>query len=780
MFFNVKLLIQLAFFGRETFTLTAGTDTLTGTTGNDTFTADYVTNSAGNDAKTLNLLDAIDGGQGVDTLLINGKGTAGTTPQVNDLTGTIKNIEKLVYTGELDSLASDTIDASNLDSALQSITLKTANVEGATSGASGGGTNITNLASGVAVGFDGNITDGAGRAWVNASYAATATAAKIELNNAYSSETGNDITLNLSGAALDSLTISGTTNKTSTVTGKLVVDGGTAPITGLTVNGGSTQVNVDASTLTGLKTINLSGSTGETTIASAAAGATVAITGSAQKDTITHSANLDSTTDLNVTLGAGNDKLSLTSGTIDFTSAKVVLDGGDGTDTLGLAYADIADLVATTKKATVTNFETLAVTGAATTAQSVDASKLSAFTTLVWSGTNTGTAGNATGPVAPSTAIAISKVQSAQTYSFTTNVTGGAATSGGSGAEKNGAKALTLAVASDTATDTVKLSIGDASATAATTKVVLAASAADNSGSAAASSVDATQFETVNIASVGVNDAQSTTAGTVGTNSNVIGGGSNTASIVIGTNATIAVTGTKDLTFTGAISGTNATLDASALVGGVSATMDGTNNTVKGGSSNNSIDGGAGNDTITTYAGHDAVVGGDGVDTINVGAGNDTVNAAGTSSTTVSDADTITLGAGSDKVAVSVLHGSVAAANAANSIDKITDFAAGGTDKLYAAALTNSTAANAFYDVKSVDTSAAADILAAATAAATGATVKYGITAAVNDVYLFTYGGKDYVFMDEATAGAVNAGDVIVEVTGYTGTFAKTDFIFAA
>jgi len=668
-----------------------------------------------------------------------------------------------------------------LDSALQSITLKTANVQAAASGASGAAT-ITNLSSGVAVGLSGNITDGSDTAAVKAVYGATATAAVLELTNAYSSETGNDVLVAFNGAKLDTLTISGTTNKTSTITGKVVVgvaSGDAAPFTALNVNGGSTQVNIDASALTGLKTINLSGSTGATTIASAAAGATVAITGSAQADTVTHSANLTSTTKLNINLGVGNDKLLLTSGTIDFLSADVVLNGGDGIDTLGLAYADIADLVSASKKATVSGFETLAITGAATTAQSVDASKLSAFSTLVWSGTNSGYSASATSGTSTD-AITVTKVQSAQTYSFTSNVTGGAGNDAGSAsaATANGRKALVFSLESDGSTDVINLSVGDATATAATTQVTIAAGAAGSGGAVAASSVDATEFETINLASVGVNDAASLTAGTIGTNANVIGGGSNTNSIVIGANGTIKVTGTKDLLFTGAISGQNATLDASGMTAaGVEVTMDGTNNTVKGGAGNNKIDGGAGNDTITTYGGADEITGGAGRDTIDAGAGNDLIYANDTGSNTDRADDTITLGTGSDVVFVSTLFSVTTTDNYAYSIDKITDFV-GGTDKIKIGAGT--AAANAFYDVKSVDTSAAANLIAAATSAMAGAVTKFGAANAANDVFLFTYGGKDYIFMDEATAGAVNTGDAIIEVTGISGTAVKTDFLFNA
>jgi S-layer protein len=71
--------------GGQTFTLTTGTDSLTGSTGNDTFVA---TNTA--TAATLGAFDVINGGDGTDTLALN------DVNAVTALTGTINSIEKLV------------------------------------------------------------------------------------------------------------------------------------------------------------------------------------------------------------------------------------------------------------------------------------------------------------------------------------------------------------------------------------------------------------------------------------------------------------------------------------------------------------------------------------------------------------------------------------------------------------------------------------------------------------------------------------------------------------
>lgn len=68
----------------ETFTLTTGTDSITGTTGNDTINGT---------ASTLTALDAIDGGAGTDTLLVNDAAAAMATTLPAGMS--ISNVEKM-------------------------------------------------------------------------------------------------------------------------------------------------------------------------------------------------------------------------------------------------------------------------------------------------------------------------------------------------------------------------------------------------------------------------------------------------------------------------------------------------------------------------------------------------------------------------------------------------------------------------------------------------------------------------------------------------------------
>jgi len=741
----------------STFNLTSGVDRVTGTSGDDTFVADFGLVGT-TETTSFQTLDSINGGAGTDTLLIN---ASTATPTYNELTGTITSIENVIYTGSVSAFTSDTIDASKVGG-LTNITFDTVTTDAANA------TTVSNLAAGQSVGIKGKLTDGgAATGAITPSYGATVTAATLTLDNAYGS--GSDTAhVALVGTGLTELDVSGTTKKTSAITGIVSVTS-TPTIKTLKVAGGSTQVNLSVTGLTGLTNIDLSASTGATTIAEAAAATSATtITGSAQKDTVTHSGTVGSTAKLTVALGAGDDTLSLT-GTTDFTSANVSLDGGDGTDTLKLLYADVADLTATAKKATVKGFETLSITGATTTSQSLDASKLTAFSTVLENTAMSGTADTA--------AIAITKAQAAHVYSFAANVTGGAYTADADKA------AVTLAVETDSASDAVSLSIGDAAATVSTTVVTLATAA--TAGHVAASTIDATDIETVNIASVGKQAATaSSTAGTL-TDSNVIGDSSNTNSIIVGANATIKVTGNKDLTITGAISGTNVKVDASALTGGISVTGNSTNNVLIGGASNNTIDGGAGVDTITGGAGKDSLTGGTGKDTIDGGAGDDKIIAnASTSTTTASDADTLTGGSGADTFVVSALtsysySGETTSTKIGYDVDKITDFAAG-TDFI-ALASNSSTVASHLYAVTS-SVESASTLYHAAVAAIAAANSTYGITVGTGadiDVVTFSYGGKSYAYADIDSSGAVDSGDLLVDVTGVTGTLTKADFLVA-
>jgi RTX calcium-binding nonapeptide repeat (4 copies) len=164
------------------------------------------------------------------------------------------------------------------------------------------------------------------------------------------------------------------------------------------------------------------------------------------------------------------------------------------------------------------------------------------------------------------------------------------------------------------------------------------------------------------------------------------------------------------------------------------------------------ITGGAGADTITAGVGvADTIVGGGGADVIVSGTGN--------------FKDTITGGSGADT------FNQVTAQTAV--YDHITDFV-GGVDEIK-----TGFAGAAVTDMRTTSTTGAANVAAAGQIAATAAIA----LAATNydgagDTILFTFGSKTYLAVNEGANGTVVDGtDVIVEVTGITGTLVAGDII---
>jgi hypothetical protein len=195
--------------------------------------------------------------------------------------------------------------------------------------------------------------------------------------------------------------------------------------------------------------------------------------------------------------------------------------------------------------------------------------------------------------------------------------------------------------------------------------------------------------------------------------------------------------------------------------------------------------GGSGNDAFTGAGGADTISGGAGNDTINGGAGKDVISGGDGNDVIVvnnpTQADVITLGAGADKAEfiAAAIADVLKTSSGTTAIVSITDFVAG-TDKI-----------GLFEQAGGVITSV---VLAAAqtiTTAANLTAVYGGITAiaasvdhaAVPAVVVPVSGGASagtYLYVNDTTAAVSSTDDMLINITGITGTLAATDFIFAS
>ena len=374
---------------------------------------------------------------------------------------------------------------------------------------------------------------------------------------------------NVTSTSVDDLNVSG--DKVLTLTS-------TAGMTGLINVAVTGTAGLTATFAEGtMKTIDTSGTTGKATITFDATDATY--TGGAGVDAVTTSAIAPTKA---ISLGAGNDSLTLASGTTAVTGA---ISGGEGTDTLSMVAADIVtadnDLAFA---ALVTGFEALTVTGG-TGAQAINL-------------TNMG---------------------------ITSNIT--VATGDGTLTVNNIANGGTLTLTGDRAGDGVTLVNALFGAAAATTDVInvaMGAIAGFDGGTVTAANV-----ETINLTAL---DLYTTAS-------------AHTLALVADKATAVNISGNAGVNLTLTGSTKIATLDASASTGAVSVTSVSTAAiTMTGGSAADSLTangttastliGGAGADTLTTNLG---------LTTLTGGAGNDLFVISGASAnggiyTTISDA----------------------------------------------------------------------------------------------------------------------------------------------
>lgn len=171
----------------HTFTLTTGADTFVGGASADVFNALSVKadGSPAGATGTLGAFDSIDGGAGKDTLNIYSDGTA----NVGLKGATVKNVETININNT--NAGFGAVDASQFVGATA---INQINVAGA----------VTNLAAGTTAGFNGIVGGTLG-----VSAAATAATASVALTGVKGTAVTNVVALNVGGAALNAVNVSG-------------------------------------------------------------------------------------------------------------------------------------------------------------------------------------------------------------------------------------------------------------------------------------------------------------------------------------------------------------------------------------------------------------------------------------------------------------------------------------------------------------------------------------------------------------------------------------------
>ncbi|BDV01801.1 S-layer protein [Thermodesulfomicrobium sp. WS] len=660
----------------QTFTLTIGTDTLTGTAGNDTFVGGItLAPGTATEVNTLNNGDVLDGGAGTDTL---------QATLVDNSAPTLKNIEnvdaRFLVTAKTLSLASATgvEKVSVVNTAVAASTVSNIGAVGTFA--------VTNHtgANGNTVTFDNGTATKLNATFTNVGVVSATAAKEINVNFDDNVFTEATIAITNSNVNLQSATAGNDDVKTMTVvatgTNELKLTSGAGSLETLTVSGeGSLDVSETATTA--LKTLTSTAKGGVKV--DATAGVLETATTGDGKDTITAvGANVKNistgagddtvsiitsalTATAVVNLGAGNDKLTLSAA----PTAGATLSGGEGTDTIAMAKAAYATVSGYTdaQRALISGFEVLEITDALGTGDSIDVSKLAGVTSF--------TAG--------------AGVTSAQTAAVTGVTSGSTVTLAGAIAN-NGTLNVTV---KDAATGTADV-----------LNVVLNKAITDDGNDAAVT----TNAVTINLGATGVETVNLEAKGVKATaTSNDVN--NYTFALTDNDLKALSVSGDQKVTFTAAAGMTKLeTVDASANTAGV--TIDTANAALT-----QTI-------TLTGTAKADTFVLGKG-DVLNAGAGDDTI--------TLGNLSKVTGGAGKDAFSVD----GVVITNG-NTYGSITDFTVGETIK-FTDAGNYAGSATLGAKITLAGTALFADYLQAAAAGTTAGEMKWfqfsGNTYVVND-----------------------------------------------
>jgi S-layer protein len=428
-----------------------------------------------------------------------------------------------------------------------------------------------------------NVTNGSGNIIIDNTGLTTATNKTLALNiNGQTAGTLDDgdiyTTLNVttSGAnsTLSNITLGAMTALTVAGDKALTLSSatGASKLATVTVSGSaglSADLSVIAATVT---SVNASATSGNNTITLDATKATY--TGGTGVDSVTTSAGVSKA----ISLGAGNDKLTLASGT---TTATANMDGGEGTDTLVMVAANAATASASNVfEANISSFEKLTLTGGTT--DTVNLANLDDISSVSTSG---------------NTALTLTNMANAGTL----EITG--------------------------ATTAVRVVMTDATGVADSFNVALASAA-----TIAAGTVTVAGVERIAITS---ND---TDAATANSNSLTLVADAATAITVSG-DAALSLTSTAALVTTVNASAMTAGLTYTTAATAQTVTG-GTGNdvlTAGAGTAAQTLIGGAGNDTLTTNAGISTLTGGLGADKFVIQTPGANVNIYATTDATIGD-----------------------------------------------------------------------------------------------------------------------------------------------
>ena len=334
----------------QSLSLVIGADDITGGAGDDTITGTIVQNAGGTTTQALDAADSIDGGAGTDTLTLTMNADAGAP--------LISNVENLVVRSTANA---SKIDFSNGDADLTSITVNNSGNTFTTVDLQGSVETSVNNSSGT-VTID----------YANNKLASTTASQTLNVDGATGTVAytvgGTDVitavTVNSSGTKSDfGLTL--TSVKSITATGDAALE-----ITGTHAS----AATVDASAMTAAFTFATDG-VAEATNPGSVDVTDMTVTGGSGNDAIDTSGTA-AAREISVSLGAGDDSVTIDEAGLDKASASTAGDsfsGGDGTDTVILAAgmtldADFSDVMTGFEKIEVT----LATTNATTTYANMD------------------------------------------------------------------------------------------------------------------------------------------------------------------------------------------------------------------------------------------------------------------------------------------------------------------------------------------------------------------------------------------------------------------------